>query len=230
MLLAEGHQPLVQLRRRLGTGRHARIVGPHELDLAQVHRLERLEIRLPSVFRREVIVDDLRADHPGCGGIGRITGVRHQHLITGVDISHGNQQDAFLGAGQRLDFLVRIEGHAIIAGIPFRESLAQGRKPFVVLVAMAAGAHGRFGQFGKRGHGRRTVRRADAQVDDRIFSASLAGLGEGVDFTVLTGEIILLDTGGPVGGLDIHDQKAEGYSPRMSRSSISGRTASRACL
>ena len=60
-VLAAGklHQAFVQFRSSVGTGRHVRIVGPHQFHAAQIHLFQFIEVRHPSVFLFQVIVHHL---------------------------------------------------------------------------------------------------------------------------------------------------------------------------
>ena len=103
----------------------------------------------------------------------------------------------------------------------------QFREAHIALVAMDPGAERRFGNNLQGLLRRHAVGRADAQVDDGIFSACGPLPVERRHFPVLHREEILFDGLRPPGWLD--DHKAALYSPRMSRSSMRGRTAERAC-
>ena len=50
----------IQLLSCRRSGGHVRVIGPHDLDAAQIHLLQSLEIRLPSVLRLKVIRNHLR--------------------------------------------------------------------------------------------------------------------------------------------------------------------------
>ena len=227
MSSAEIHQSGIQVLRRRSACRHVRIVGPHDLDSAQVHLLQSIEIRLPAVFFAEVICHNLRLDQFRRRRVCRITRIRHQNLVSLVQKSQGDQQYGFLGADQRLYFCLRVELYSIPAGIPLGESLAQLRQADIALVGVAAGLEGR-GAEGADGLLRRhPVWRADAEIDDRLLACSLTRSIHGCDLLELAREVIFLDRFGPVCWADYHI--ADVYSPKILKSSINGLTAERAC-
>ena len=203
------------------------IVDPKDLHAGQVHSLERLEVRLPVVLFQQIVGQDPRLDEPGGGSIGGVARIRHQYAVTRVEEGQGDEQDALFRADQGLDLAGRIEFHVIIAAIPSGESLAQLIQTHVTLVGVDVGFAGGFDQrFDGRG-GRHPVRRADAQIDDGGLARRLPLPVERGDLFQLSGEIILPDRFGPSGGRD--DHRAAVYSPSIRRSSMSGRTAERAC-
>ena len=57
---SEGDKLLIQFSCSRSSCRHVRIVCPHDLHTAQIHSFQCLEIRLPAIFRLEVIGHDLR--------------------------------------------------------------------------------------------------------------------------------------------------------------------------
>ena len=217
----------VKFLRRAGTRGHARIVGPHHFHAGEVHRLQGVKIRHPALFGHEVILDHFRFGNPGGRRIGGIARIRDQHLVAGVEEGERDQEDTLLGTRQGLDFGSRIQRHAIVAGVPVGEGLAKFGKAHVALVAMDTVLHGRLRDDLQGGPGRSSVGGTDSEVDDGVFTAGGALPVELGHLPVLDGEEILFDGLSPLGRLD--DHKAAWYSPRMSRSSRSGRTAVRAC-
>ena len=168
---AEVHESGIEFLGSCGACRHVRVVGPHDLDSAEVHLLERFEIRPPSVFLAEIVCDDFSFDQSRCRRISRISRVRHQDLVAFVQECERDQQDSFLRSHQRLDFSLGVQLHSIPAGIPIREGLPELRKPHIALISMITSLLRAFTQGLDRLHWRHSVRRADTQIDYRFFAA-----------------------------------------------------------
>ena len=57
------HQLCIKFRGGVSSGRHVRIVGPHQLYAAHVHLFQFVEVGHPAVFLFQVVVDDFRAQY-----------------------------------------------------------------------------------------------------------------------------------------------------------------------
>ena len=105
----EIHQFLVGLSARGGSGRHVGIVAPEEFHSFEVHVLQFLKVRLPVVLGSEIIVHHLAAEEAGERGVGRIAGIRDEHLLAGIDEGEGGVENALFGADERLDFSLGVQ-------------------------------------------------------------------------------------------------------------------------
>ena len=135
----EIYDSLVEFLRGRRSRRHIRIVRPQHFDSRQIHLLERLEIRLPLLFRTEPVRDHLRLAQQRRGGIGRIPRVRDKDLVTGIEERQREDENSLFRPDKRLDFSRRVEGHAIIALIPAGKSLPQFGNARIALVGMDPG-------------------------------------------------------------------------------------------
>ena len=80
VLSSELHQLCIKLSRRRSACRHIRIIGPHDLDSAQVHLLQCFKVRLPSVLFLQIISEDFSLNQLRSGRICRIARVRYNQL------------------------------------------------------------------------------------------------------------------------------------------------------
>ena len=188
-----------------GTGGHVGVVVPHELDAGEVHGFQGLEIRIPAIGFHQVISNHLGLAHAGGRAVGRIAGVGHQHLVSGIEEGEGQEQNTLLGTHQGLDFGGRVQLNTIPLGIPVRNGLTQFGNAHITLIAVGILLLGALAK-GLDGFGRRSsVRGADSQVDDRVQALGGTLCVDLGYLLVLDGEVILLDRKGSVGGLDNHD-------------------------
>ena len=221
---AEVHQPAVEFRIGRRSRGHIGVVRPHHLHPAQVHRLQRLEIRLPAKGFHQVVAHDFRFAQAGGGIVGRISRIRHQHLVARVQEGQRDDQDSLFGARQRLDFGRWIQRHPIPARIPVREGFPQFGDAHIGLIGVHSVAHGG-GAQGIDGRLRRTpVRGPYAKIDHGLGAAVRVHPG---DLLVLHRKVVFLDATGAICWLN--DHRADLYSPSTWNSSISGRTAAIAC-
>ena len=204
VLPCEGHQFFHHVAAGGGSGGHVGVIHPHELYAGKVHGIEGVEVRIPAVGGNQVVVQDLSLAHPGGRRIGGISGIGHQHFVAGIQEGQGQQEDALLGAHERLDFSVRVQGDAIPAGVPAGNGLAEFWNTGIALIAMGSGPTGtcRKRLHGLRGRG--AVRRADSEVHHRVFPGSRPFSVEPGDFLVFDGEVIFLDGKGSSGGFNDH--------------------------
>ena len=228
VLPGKGHQFFKYFPPGGGAGGHVGVVHPHELDTGKVHSLQFRKIRIPAAFLREVVFHQLCLAHEGGRCIRRVAGVRHQHFVAGIEKGQRQQEDALLGAGERLDFGRGIQGHAVPLLVPIGHGLPEFRYAGVALVAVHAVLPGAAAEGLHGLRGRRPVRRADAQVDHRVQSFRRAFLIKPGNFPVLAGKIIFLHRKGSAGGSNNHNALL--YSPSTSRSSNKGLMAAKACV
>ena len=213
---------LQELARGGGSGRHMGIIHPHQLNALQRELLQGLEIGLPAVFLLQVVGEDFRLDELADGGIRRISRVRNQDAVAGVEEGQGGMENPLLRTDERKDFALGVEGDAIAAGIPVGHRAAHFGDACVGLIAVgiraARGVAEGFDDLG----GRHAVGASDAQGDD------VAPLGvEPGDLAEFAREIVFLYGVYAVGGVNrLHFSSLEQYSPRIFRSLIRGRTAS----
>ena len=226
VLAGEGYQLLEHIPACRCSGGHVGIVGPHELDPAEVHGLQLVEVRVPAVLFQKVVLHHLRFAHEGSRCVGGIARVGNQHLVTLVEEREGEKQDAFLGTHERLDLTGGVQLHAIPALVPGGNGMTEFGDAHIALIAVYTGAVRALGQ-GLNGLGRRrAVGRADTQVDDRVLTPGDTLCRKASDFLVLNGEVVLLY--GERSFCWFDDHNADLYSPKICKSSMSGRTAERA--
>ena len=53
----------IKLRSSLSAGGHARIVGPHHLDAGEIHCLKGIEVRIPAVLFKQIVLENFRLNH-----------------------------------------------------------------------------------------------------------------------------------------------------------------------
>ena len=228
VLPGKGHQFLEHIPPGGGAGGHVGVVHPHELDTGKVHSFQLRKVRIPSAFLREVVFHQLCLAHAGGRCVCRVAGVRHQHFVAGIKEGQRQQEDALLGAGERLDFRGGVQGHAVPLLVPIDHGLPEFRYAGIALIAVHAVFAGAAAEGLHGLRGRRPVRRSDAQVYHRVQSLRRPFPVERGNFPVLAGKIIFLNGKCSVCGGNNH--KALLYSPSTSKSSMSGRTAARACV
>ena len=107
------HKPRIKFRSSLSTCRHAGIVGPHHLDAGEIHCLKGIEVRIPAVLFKQIVLENFRLNHQCSGVVSRITRVRNQHLVPLVQEGKHNKQNALLGAGEGLNLASGIKSNAI---------------------------------------------------------------------------------------------------------------------
>ena len=105
----EVNQLLIQFASGASTCRHVGIVGPHEFHTLKVHCFQLVEIGMPSVILTQVVVHDLLSQNLAQRCVGRVAGIRNQHLVAWIAESEGDMQDSFLAADERLDFCRWVE-------------------------------------------------------------------------------------------------------------------------
>lgn len=81
---------------------HVGVVCPHELDSAEVHGFELVEVGLPSVGFEQVVVDNLLAEDFAEGSVSGVSGVGHKHFVAWVAEGECDMQYAFLASYERL--------------------------------------------------------------------------------------------------------------------------------
>ena len=57
------HKPRIKFRSSLSTCRHAGIVGPHHLDAGEIHCLKGIEVRIPAVLFKQIVLENFRLNH-----------------------------------------------------------------------------------------------------------------------------------------------------------------------
>ena len=139
MLLGKLYQSLVSLHAGIASCRHIGIVGPHQLDMTQVHLLQGFEVGLPSIVLSEIIISYLGTQNLIDGSIGGIARIRNQHLVARIAESQGNVQDTFLAAYQRLYLCSPIEVYIVPSLIEFCHCLSQFRNAHCGLISMCVG-------------------------------------------------------------------------------------------
>ena len=127
VFLGEGYQLFVGLSLRHSACRHVRIVGPHQLHVAQVHLLQGVEVGLPSVVLTQVVVGNLGTQNLVDGGVGGIARVRDEHLVARVAEGERYVQDAFLAAYERLYLRSPVKVYIIPSLVETSHSLSQFR-------------------------------------------------------------------------------------------------------
>ena len=90
------HQPLIGLHLCVGSCRHVGVVGPHQFNTAHVHAFQFFKVRLPTVFRLQVVVNHLATQQPRQRRVGGIAGIRHEHLVAGITQRQRHVQYALL--------------------------------------------------------------------------------------------------------------------------------------
>ena len=227
MSAAEIHKLRVEFLGSRSPGRHVRIIRPHYLHPAQIHPLQSLEIRPPTVLLAKIICHDLSLHKLRRRRICRISRVRHKNLVALVKKGQRNQQDRLLGAHKRLDLLCRIQCHSIPTSIPIGKRLPELRKSHIALVCMVSRLRRTLAQRLDRRHRRHAVRRTYAQIDDKFLPTFLSFGIHRRYFLKLPRKVVLLHTLRPLRRL--YDHIAATYSPKTFRSSINGLTAATAC-
>ena len=76
-------------------GWHVRVVGPHKFYSFEVHLFQSVEVRLPSVVFREVIIDDLLSEYLAQRGVSGIAWIWHQHLVARIAEGESDVEYAF---------------------------------------------------------------------------------------------------------------------------------------
>ena len=138
VVLGKAHQPLVGLAACPSTRRHIGIVGPHQLHARQVHALQLLKIRLPTVILAQVVVDNLRTEDFRQRRICRISGIRHQHLVARIHESQRDMQDTLLRTYQRQHLGLRVKVNIIPTLVECRHGLTQLRRTHRRLISVCS--------------------------------------------------------------------------------------------
>ena len=66
MILGKLHQTLIGLTLGTTTRRHVGIVGPHEFHLREIHLLQFLEVRLPTIVLTQIVVQHPESSKAKC--------------------------------------------------------------------------------------------------------------------------------------------------------------------
>ena len=188
MVLCEPHQALVGLHACCAAGGHVGIVGPHQLDAAQVHLLQRVEVGLPAVVLHQVVVHDLGTENFAERRVGGIAWIGHEYLLAGVDEGQRGVQDALLAADERLYLGLRVQLHAVPAQVEVGHGLAQFGRSHRGLIAVGIRVVRHAAQLFDGLWRRRHVGTADGQTDD--VAALCIELGH---FLQLPAEIVFRD-------------------------------------
>ena len=89
-------QSLVGLHACIASCGHVWIVGPHQLDVREVHLLQLLKVGLPTVVFLQVVVDHLCTKNLAQRRVGGIARIWHEHFLAWIDEGEGDVQNAFL--------------------------------------------------------------------------------------------------------------------------------------
>ena len=187
VILGKLHESLVGFHLCHSTGRHVRIVGPHQLHVAEVHLLQRLEVWLPFIVLAQVVIGNLGAENLVDGSIGRIARVWDEHLVARVAEGERNVQDTLLATNEGLDFRSPVKIHVIPSLVITSHRLAQLRDAHCRLISVCSRV---MGYLAERIDGllrRRHVWTSDGEADDVL------SLGIKLShFLQLTAEVVFL--------------------------------------
>ena len=139
VILGKLHQSLVGFHTGTSACRHIGIVGPHQLHLREIHLLQLVEIRLPTVVLTQIVVYDFGTQNLAERCVGGIAGIGHQHLVARVYKGQGYMQYTLFRTNQRQYLSLPVELHVVPTLVEVSHGLAQFRCTYCYLIAVCIG-------------------------------------------------------------------------------------------
>ena len=172
VFLSESDQLFVEFHAGIGSCRHIRVVGPHQLDVRKVHLFQLFEVRLPAQFLFQLVRDQIGLDQFAYRTVGRITRIGNQHAVARIQECQRDVQDSLFGTDQRLDFRFRVEIHVIPFFIPVGKTFTQFGNTDIRLITVFVRLMSMFAQCLDCPFRRRKVGTAYAEVD-HVFTCGI---------------------------------------------------------
>ena len=163
--MAELDRSFEKLAIRHRGGRVVRIVEPHEPRSLCDRSRDRVEVRQPVVLGRERHDVRLAGGHERPRHVDRVTRVRGEDDVAGIDERQRHVADPVLGAERWQDLAVRVQRHGEPLAVPVCDCRAQLCEPEVRRVAMISRVRRGLLQHADDALGRRQVRIADTERD-----------------------------------------------------------------
>ena len=163
--MAELDRSFEKLAIRHRGGRVVRIVEPHEPRSLCDRSRDRVEVRQPVVLGRERHDVRLAGGHERPRHVDRVTRVRGEDDVAGIDERQRHVADPVLGAERWQDLAVRVQRHGEPLAVPVCDCRAQLCEPEVRRVAMISRVRRSLLQHADDALGRRQVRIADTERD-----------------------------------------------------------------